>query len=134
MFNQAPDYVYKVARLYEAGLDRAFDRDGLDAWVGRHDQGMSFTDMAHQFLDSNEFTMRFGDEHQMSNGDFVNLMYNNVLGRAPEKAGYDAWVSRMDAGMSHEDVLLGFSESNENISHSSYLNTMHQVSPGVWDI
>ena len=47
---------------------------------------------------------------------------------------HNYWVSKMDAGMSHEDVLLSFSESTENVNHSSYLNTMHQVSAGVWDI
>jgi V8-like Glu-specific endopeptidase len=134
MFNQAPDYVYKVARLYEAGLDRAFERDGLSYWVNQEEHGMSFTDMAGRFLDSPEFTSRFGDDDKMSNGTFVTQMYKNVLDRAPEKAGYDYWTSKMDAGMSREQVLLGFSESKENIDHSAYLNTMHQVSAGVWDI
>ena len=134
MFNQAPDYVYKTARLYEAGLDRHFDRNGLDYWVSQHDAGASFEDMAHQFLTSPEFTSHFGDSTAMSNGTFVTQMYHNVLDRAPEQSGYNYWVSKMDAGMSHEDVLLSFSESTENVNHSSYLNTMHQVSAGVWDI
>ncbi len=48
----APDYVSSIARLYEAGLDRHFERDGLNYWINQHDQGLSFTDMAKGFLDS----------------------------------------------------------------------------------
>jgi V8-like Glu-specific endopeptidase len=130
----APDYVASTARLYEAGLDRHFDRDGLNYWINQHDHGMAFTDMAKGFLDSPEFTSRFGQENAMSDAAFVTQMYGNVLDRAPEQAGYDYWTHNLDAGMSREQVLVNFSESPENHARSTYLNNLHEVSPGVWDV
>lgn len=129
-----PDYVFKVARLYESGLNRSFDRGGLNNWIDQRENGMSFTEMARQFLDSREFTIRFGDDDLMANGTFVTRMYLNVLNRAPEAAGQKHWIDTMNAGMSREQVLLEFSESTENINQSAYLSKLHQVSSGVWDI
>ncbi|TXM65504.1 DUF4214 domain-containing protein [Methylobacterium sp. WL69] len=129
-----PDYILKVARLYEAGLDRTFDRGGLNYWIDQHKGGMSFTEMARQFLDSPEFTIRFGDDDVMANGTFVTRMYLNALDRAPEAAGYEYWTGTMNAGMSREQVLIHFSESPENLNQSAYLNKLREISSGTWDI
>jgi Domain of unknown function (DUF4214) len=43
----------------------------------------------------------------------VTLLYQNVLGRAPDPAGLAAWVAVLDGGASRGQVLLGFSESAE---------------------
>jgi V8-like Glu-specific endopeptidase len=129
-----PDHIFKVARLYEASLSRKFDSSGLNNWINQYENGMSFTEMARQFLDSQEFTNRFGDDDLMPNETFVTRMYLNVLHRIPDGSGYKHWTSTMDAGMSREQVLLNFSESTENLSQSTYLSKLHQLSSGTWDI
>ena len=43
----------------------------------------------------------------------MTLLYNNVLGRAPDAGGLSGWVGLLDGGMSRGQVLLGFSDSAE---------------------
>ena len=45
----------------------------------------------------------------------MTLLYQNVLGRAPDAAGLNFWTGAMRAGQSRADVLLGFSESYAGI-------------------
>jgi hypothetical protein len=126
-----PEHVITIALLYEAGLGREADADGLNYWIDQHDAGMSFATMAANFLDSAEFTTRFGDDDTMSNADFVNVMYLNILNRPGEKAGLDYWTSTMDTGMSREAVLIGFARSPENMQGSDL--SLQEVRPGYWE-
>ena len=48
-----------------------------------------------------------------SNLDYVTGLYRDILGREPDDAGLAGWVSQMQAGMSREDVRLGFLQSEE---------------------
>jgi serralysin len=126
--------VASIARVYEAGLNRHCDRDGLNFWIERHDHATSFADMAKDFLDSEALPSRSGDETAKSAATVVTRMSETVRDRAPAKAGYDFWTHTLDAGVSREQVLLGFSESFENHARSADPNGLHQESPGVWDI
>jgi hypothetical protein len=50
----------------------------------------------------------------LNNEQFVTLVYNNVLGRAPDAGGLAFWKGQLDAGsMTRGQVMLGFSESAE---------------------
>jgi hypothetical protein len=126
--------VASIARVYEAGLNRHCDRDGLNFWIERHDHATSFADMAKDFLDSEASPSRFGDETAKSDTALITRMDEIVRDHAPAKVGYDFWTHTWDAGMSREQVLLGFSESFENHPGSADPNGLHQDSPGVWDI
>ena len=44
---------------------------------------------------------------------FVTLLYNNALHRAPDPGGLAYWLDQLTTGMSRNDVVLGFSESAE---------------------
>ena len=71
--------------------------------------------IADSFVASNEFQSRYGE---LGNGEFVALIYQNVLGRAPDADGLSYWVDRLDTGMDVSDLILGFANSSENISNS----------------
>ena len=44
------------------------------------------------------------------------MLYENVLGRAPDGGGNDFWVDALDDGsISRAQVLVGFAESSENV-------------------
>jgi V8-like Glu-specific endopeptidase len=129
-----PDIIKQVARLYEAGLDRQFDAGGLNYWIDQQQAGMRLDQMAGHFLDSVEFTSRYGDDDLMSIQEFVSTMYLSTLGRTLDQEGYLYWSDRMDSGMSRDDVLLNFSESPENVAQSAYLEGLREVQPGYWDI
>ena len=63
------------------------------------------------FAGSVEFQQRYG---ALSNGEFVNLIYQNILGRAPEPDGYNFWKGKLDSDQSTRgQVMIGFSESEE---------------------
>uniref|UniRef100_UPI0037C0EC32 DUF4214 domain-containing protein n=1 Tax=Flavobacterium sp. TaxID=239 RepID=UPI0037C0EC32 len=106
-------------RLYKAAFDRTPDAEGLGFWIASLDSGVNLTTAAQGFINSAEFKVMYGanatDEH------FVTLLYNHVLHRAPEGAGYQFWLDSLDAGASRAQVLKDFSESTENIDQTASL-------------
>ncbi len=68
-------------------------------------------------MSSAEFTSTYGNINTLSNTQFVTLLYNNVLDRAPDSGGLATWVNALNAGtLSRVDVLLNFSDSAEHIN------------------
>jgi hypothetical protein len=102
-------------RLYQATFDRTPDNDGLKFWVDYLDDGKSIRDAAAGFISSMEFQREYGTNP--SNTAFAAALYENVLGRAADAGGLTYWVNQLNSGaMSKADVLVGFSESAENVS------------------
>lgn len=99
-------------RVYQAAFDRVPDRGGLGYWMAQMDNGASQVEVARGFMGSNEFLSLYGANPSAE--QFVSKLYNNVLHRAPEKAGYDYWVSVVAAGADRAAVLATFAESPEN--------------------
>jgi hypothetical protein len=102
-------------RIYKAAFDRAPDLAGLGFWINAMDDGAELTGVAGGFIGSTEFQSLYGK--QVSDERFVELLYQNVLDRNPEQAGYDFWTTALDNGVSREEILIGFSESTENQSN-----------------
>ena len=101
-------------RLYNASFKRFPDSDGLKYWITQRTNGTD-TDrvIASSFIQSPEFKQRYGAD--LTNGQFVNTIYNNVLGRLPDSSGYAYWTGQLNNGIeTRYEVLLGFSESAEN--------------------
>jgi uncharacterized repeat protein (TIGR02543 family) len=101
-----------VVRLYFATFLRIPDYAGLTFNAGLVRNGtVSLTQLADFFTASPEFVATYGS---LNNTQFVTLLYNNVLGRAPDTAGLNGWVSLLTTGgYSRGQVLLGFSDSVE---------------------
>lgn len=102
-----------IYRLYRAVFLREPDKGGYDYWKSRLAAGMKLIDIANGFTNSTEFRNRYGS---LSNTQFVTLLYQNVLGRAPDKSGLDHWVGFLNRGASRGEVVTGFSESQEFIN------------------
>ena len=103
-------------RLYKAAFNRTPDQGGLDYYTHQLQSGISLQRVANDFIGSAEFQTKYGAGS--SNETFVNLLYNNVLGRAPDQGGYDYYLNQLNNGMSRADALLSFSGSAENVSNS----------------
>jgi Ca2+-binding RTX toxin-like protein len=99
-------------RLYQAAFNRAPDSVGLGFWIAAMDNKTSLHTVAQGFVDSTEFKTLYGAAP--SDAEFVKLLYNNVLHRAPDQAGTDFWVQGLHDGASRADILANFSESPEN--------------------
>jgi hypothetical protein len=110
----AGDIAGMAYRLYKAAFARTPDAAGVGYWIGLMDQGLALSAVAQGFVSSQEYRSAYGADP--SNRDLVTKYYQNILGRAPEQAGLDYWVSVLDnkyAGVA--DVLAAISESQENI-------------------
>jgi uncharacterized delta-60 repeat protein len=100
-------------RLYQAAFNRTPDKAGLSGWINGVDAGMKMVNVAASFIASDEFTALYGAAPSAS--DFVTLLYKNALHRDPDQAGFDYWVGQVAGNyQSREQVLYGFSESDEN--------------------
>ena len=99
-------------RMYQSAFGRSPDYAGIGLWMSAMDDGMSLKTVAQAFVGSAEFAQRYGSAP--TDAEFVNLLYNNVLHRAPEPAGNTFWLGHLAAGLSRADALLAFSESAEN--------------------
>lgn len=111
-------------RLYQAAFHRTPDRDGVTYWVNRLDTDAKLFDVASYFIASPEFNTTYGGT---TNSQFVQILYQNILERGSDPSGYEYWVGRLDHGTSRAEVLANFSESPENISHTSA-----GIVGGVW--
>lgn len=106
----------EVARLYLAYFLRRPDDAGFEYWAGVRQSGRSLAQISEEFVGSNEFRMRYGS---LSNRQFVELIYQNVLGRSPDSGGLNHWTAVLDGGTSRGDVMIGFSESAEFKTNTS---------------
>jgi len=98
-----------VQRLYKTILGRSADANGLNHWCQKIQQGMGGTQIAANFLFSNEFKSK-----QISLKDYIMLLYNAFLGREPDSAGMQYWVNQVRSGThTAGTVVNGFAGSEE---------------------
>jgi len=102
-------------RLYQAAFDRTPDTPGLSHNVNLFDNGLTLKQLSDAFLASAEFIALYGADS--SNTVLLTAFYANVLNRAPDTAGFNGWNDLLTSGtLDRADVLIGFSESLENIA------------------
>ncbi len=102
-------------RIYQAAFNRAPDAAGLGYWISVMDSGATLNNIAQSFVDSPEFKALYGTNP--TNAQVVAKMYDNVLHRTPDQAGYDYWVGVLSRGeASVAAVLATFGESPENVA------------------
>ena len=116
----------KAYRIYEAVLGRAPDLKGLGYWINDMDNGASLTTIASGFIASKEFQGKYGANPSFET--YINLLYQNILGRAPDAEGLNYWVSNMRKGIdSPAAVLASFSEGFENTA-----NVAPDIASGIY--
>jgi len=64
---------------------------------------------------------------ELSDPGLIEILYQHVLDREPEGAGFDYWSQQLSDGLSREHLLAMFSESNENKS-----NLLPSYDDGIW--
>ncbi|WP_409261271.1 DUF4214 domain-containing protein [Pseudomonas putida] len=93
-------------RLYQGVLNRDADQDGTKSFVDQVKAGTSLTDIANQFLNSNEFA-------GANNATDVNELYQALLGRAADDEGASTWTDLLASGGSLADVAAAIAVSSE---------------------
>lgn len=105
-------YRYQVARLYSAYFDRPPDYNGAKYWNTLYAHGrLNLVEISDNFALSAEFARRHAD---LTNRDFVEVIYRHVLKRPPDGSGLDYWTDLLDRGrISRGELMVQFSESSE---------------------
>ncbi len=96
-----------VTLVYRNVLGRTPDLAGYNDWLGRLRAGLTRGNMMIGFTESQEY------QNKTRNNVFVIMMYEGMLRRAAEQAGYDGWVNYMNAGNSGLALTSGFLNSLE---------------------
>jgi hypothetical protein len=111
-----PGVEHSVARLYLAFSGRwPTDRE-LDTDVQRYLDGTPLADIADGLLTRPD--KRWERYRRASSQGFVDSMYLDVLGRAPDQAKAKDWRARLDAGASRGAVAVEFTESAEMLART----------------
>jgi hypothetical protein len=116
-----------IVRLYFAYFLRIPDYAGLMFWINAYSSGWSLGGISDFFASSPEFVATYGS---LTNEQFVTLVYQNILGRAPEPGGYAFWVNELNSlRRTRGQVMLEFSESAEykGLSNNKVYVTMMYI-------
>lgn len=105
----------QIIRLYHGVFARSSDKAGRDYWVARLNGAtkpkLTLVAIAKQFMGSSEFKNKYG---ALSNQRFVEAMYPQVFGRAPDAAGLAYWVGRLNnQTVTREAMMTSFTQSPE---------------------
>ena len=117
--------------IYRAAFDRAPDAEGLGYWIRELERGQDYGSVvAGSFIASPEFTSLYGTN--LSNSAFLNLVYQNVLDRAPDADGLNYWLNQaggvgLNGGYERSNLLASFAISEENYNSVSPL-----ITDGIW--
>ncbi|MEN9780654.1 MAG: hypothetical protein RL014_1802 [Pseudomonadota bacterium] len=99
----------RIADLYVAFFNRVPDGDGMEYWIGQYRQGKKINDIAEAFYNAGVF---FGDitgyRAGMTDVDFINVVYRNVLGRpeGADQGGQDYWTKKLRDGSATKGTLV----------------------------
>lgn len=108
---------YQAIRLYLAYFNRLPDNAGLNYWVSvLKSQPGSLNRVSSAFAGSTEFATTYGP---LNDAEFVALVYNNVLLRTADDAGFSYWVRQLGAGLTRGELMVLFSDSPEFVEASS---------------
>lgn len=97
-----------VARNYTEFMGRTYDVNGLNDWSGRINSGYGMENVAYGFVFSQECI-----NMNLSNSDYVKMLYRGIFGRSYDDAGLNDWVNQLNNGTSRETVFWGFANSQE---------------------
>jgi Domain of unknown function (DUF4214)/Abnormal spindle-like microcephaly-assoc'd, ASPM-SPD-2-Hydin len=115
-FATAPEFVQRygavsnqtyVTLLYQNILQRQPDAAGVSFWTDRLDRGVTRGVMLAEFTESAEYAAR------AFNQTYVISIYVGMLRRAPDQAGFDFWVGRLNQGQSGLQLIDGFIGAGE---------------------
>ncbi|WP_425913261.1 Ig-like domain-containing protein [Pseudomonas sp. GWSMS-1] len=100
-----------IIRLYHAVLDRSPELCGYNYWLGRANENVGQAQIGEAFLSSPEFVAQHTG---LSNSQFVDFIYQNVLGRTADAAGGAWWLEQIETGVTTRGgMLYGVSQSSE---------------------
>lgn len=105
----------RIARLYLAYFGRLPDAEGFEYWNRQFTAGSSLADISYSFAVSSELArLDLGTDE-----DFVRHVYDRVLQREPDAAGFAYWLDQLGGETDRGELVLYFSDGVEFIRRSA---------------
>lgn len=101
--------VNRLVELYVAFFNRTPDADGLSYWISARMAGQSINHIADAFYGAGiQYAGLTGFSASMTNADFVNVIYKNVLGRkdGADAGGLAFWTGKLTDGTATRGSLV----------------------------
>ncbi len=101
--------LHQMEELYVAFFNRVPDADGLSYWIDQFKGGQSFNAIAESFYNAGvQYSNLTGFSTTMSNQDFINVVYKNVLGRSggADQGGLGYWSGELTSGRASHGSLV----------------------------
>lgn len=109
------EYFAAGMRLYETILGRSAAFEGAKYWTEVYDNGQDLFTLAWSMIVSDEFQQKHGE---LTDEQFVSLMFNNALGRDPAQDGLEYWTSLLQDGeKTRYEVATWITLTEEAVEH-----------------
>lgn len=97
-----------MVELYTAFFNRVPDAEGMSFWLGQAGGGISVTSIANSFYGAAlQYSSLTGYSSSMTTGEFVGVIYKNVLGRSTVDAeGLAYWTGALARGTESRGSLV----------------------------
>lgn len=123
MLNVTTETAFAAASLYEVILGRGADAEGHEFYA--ETSGTTLIEAANGMLGSDEFTSKFGAVSEMSDSQFLDVMYHTAFHRAGDEGGMGYWLDQLSSGMSRGEVAVRFAYSSE--AQSEFSSTINFI-------
>ena len=108
----------QVLRLYLAFFNRQPDVKGANYWVRIRHEGSTLANISGYFTLSREFSLNYAGT---SNPEFLDRVYENVLGRNYDQGGFDYWLALLTSGsLDRAGVVMWISLNDEFVNANLY--------------
>jgi len=97
-----------VTDTYNTILERLPTVAEHDDWVAQIVGGANEQDVANNLFNSSEYNGLYPDD-----SDFVNSLYDKILGRPADMASFNSWVGALQSGIPRSTVVATFYSSAE---------------------
>ncbi|MBT8241629.1 MAG: DUF4214 domain-containing protein [Acidimicrobiia bacterium] len=107
-----------ILRLYLAFFNREAEIGGANYWLGVSADGVSIDRISAEFAVSAEFTNTYGE---VGDEEYLRILYQNVLGRQPDAAGFNYWLGLLiDGQLDRGGVVRWIADNPEFIDSHLY--------------
>jgi len=109
-FNKKISIEDKIAGLYIFYFNRAPDWDGFNYWKSRdYEDSEALNKLSLSFSQNEVFISTYSN---LNNREFVEAIYQNVLGKDGDEEGILYWTNELDSGVSRSDMVSSFVEAS----------------------
>ena len=101
--------VTRLVELYTAFFNRVPDADGMSFWIDEMKAGKTTNQVAEAFYNAGvNYSSLTGFSSSMTNADFINVIYKNVLGRkdGADAGGLAFWETEITSGRATRGTLV----------------------------